>query len=121
MTSGRVMGSHGVPEAAVFVLVVLRGHVLGHDCTQSTRLPGPCGVCSVGVPLIADHQPVYSFSGSVRCCGFPLGGGKMGLGFSLEEGTEEYVAAGSWYPGDVHGPRGHLACSPSPSSVTMGH
>lgn len=45
----------------------------------------------------------------------------MGLGFSVEEGTEEYVAAGSWYPGDVHGPRGHLACSPSPSSVTMGH
>lgn len=45
----------------------------------------------------------------------------MGLGFALEEGTEEYAAAGSLDPGDVHGPRGHLACSPSPSSVTMGH
>ena len=84
------MGSHGVPEAAVFVPVVQSGHVLGHDCTQSTWLPGPSGVCSVGVPVIADNQPLYSFLRSVRCCGVPFGGGKLGLGFSetpLERGN----------------------------------
>lgn len=78
------MGSHGVPEAAVFVLVVLRGHVLGHNCTQSTWLPGHCGVCSGEFLRL---QTISPFIVSWGQCGFPLGGGKMGLGFSLEEGT----------------------------------
>lgn len=81
-TSGRVMGSHEGTRGSCVCAGCTEGGMFWELQLYPEHLaPRTLWRLQWGVPVIADHQPVYSFLGQ---CGFSLGGGKMGLGFSLE-------------------------------------
>lgn len=85
LASGRGMGSHGVPEAAVFVPVVLRGCVLGQLCPEHLA-PRTLWRLQCGSPC--DRRPSASleFLGVSEELWIPPGRWKDGSGVFIRGG-----------------------------------
>ena len=80
------MGSHGVPEAAVFVLVVLRGRILGQLYPEHFA-PRTLWRLQFGSPC--DHRPSarLEFLGVSEALWIPLGRWKDGSGVFIGGGN----------------------------------